>query len=645
MQLRNRLLLAFVTMAFAIVSLFSVVAYQISTDSRSEVAEAFLQHLLGEFKEVIEPTLRSSTHISQQPEKIKHILNFVDENEFLVLIDNKKHFYFGQDNQRHDYVIRQFKQVEDNDDKYLSVGDDHYIWSSIMLNNNQNMLVLFHGIENKQSFTDNTIVWKRLLVTAMIILWITIWAALILSSWMARKLDSQNAKLIHQATHDTLTDLPNRSLLFEKLNELIDQVRGKGKYIALYFMDLDRFKELNDTLGHTYGDTLLKLISQRLSPERLNCELIARMGGDEFAILKVHSTKNEVHNFIRLIESKLVDPISFEGIEYQLRGSIGVAMYPSHGDSADNIIQHAEVAMYKAKDKSKSYAIYDKTENPNSVRRLKLINELHKAVKEKELDVYYQPKIDLQSNKVIGVEALVRWQHPQLGFISPVEFIPLAEQVGLIAPITHLVLEKTIHNWNEWHQQGIELQVAINISSNEFSNPTLPDEILSYLNDWNMPPHYLTLEITESSMMGNINTTMRLLQHLRDTNINLSIDDFGTGFSSFAYLRDLPITELKIDRTFIMNMLNHNSNRHIVKTIIELANNLRFKVVAEGIEDKETYAELQALGCDTAQGFYMGKPIPSNELMAWCQQSEWAQPEFEPFTETSSSKQAQPGYH
>ncbi|MDH5572625.1 MAG: EAL domain-containing protein [Gammaproteobacteria bacterium] len=632
MQLRNRLLTAFTIMAFVIVSLFAVMSYQISIDSKKRTEAEFLLHYLGEFEEIIAPSLQQEMADISKIQGLKHILDFVDEGEYLLLEHNGQIYDLGHNqnyqtkNNSHpynpDFIIEKIINNKSNSGQTI-INNINYAWAAKLIGDTGYRAILYRATQDDGTFAENSSIWKRLLITAGIIFWLTVWAALILSSWMAKKLDKQNQQLIYQATHDALTNLPNRSYLFQQLNRLIQTEKKSDTRIVLYFMDLDGFKELNDTLGHTYGDSLLKLIASRLSPERIECDLIARMGGDEFALLKVHGKDDNIHEFIQLIMSKLADPISFEGIEYQIRGSIGVAMYPFHGTNPESIIQHAEVAMYKAKDKTTNYVIYSKEDNPNSIRRLKLISELHTAVKNKELLVYYQPKIDLQKKRISGVEALVRWNHPQLGFISPVEFIPLAEQVGLITHITDQVLLKTIQNWNKWHQMGIELHVAVNISSKEFEDPSLPAKVLNYLKDWHMPSSFLTLEITESIMMGNIDHTLTLLQHLRDIHIKLSIDDFGTGFSSLSYLRQLPVSELKIDRSFVMEMLKHSNDLKIVKTIINLAHILDFNVVAEGIEDLKTFNTLTELGCDSAQGFYMAKPMPAEELEKWCAESEW----------------------
>lgn len=631
MQIRHRIIISFTLMAFMIVSVFTVLSYQISVDSKKRTEEKFLLHLLGEFEKILEPSLHKEISDIGKIQNLEHLLNFVDDDERFVL-EHQGHLHYLHDKQFIQDNHSELDQLGNNATGIAKanqssgqsvVNNVHYSWASKMVADTDYRMILYHETLNGGIYTDNSGIWKRLIFSAVLIFWLSAWAGIFISSWIERKLDKKNKRLVYQATYDALTGLPNRIFLFQKLNELIGLVKKSNKRIALYIMDIDGFKVLNDTLGHTYGDELLKLIAQRLSAKDVECDFISRLGGDEFAILKTHQEGDNVEKFIQIIHDKLSRPISFSGIDYRVKGSVGVAIYPLHGDDPETIVQHAEVAMYKAKARDISHFIYSDAENPNSIRRLQLISELHIAVKNNDLQVYYQPKINLKKRKIYGVEALVRWNHSQLGFVSPEEFIPLAEQVGLISKITDQVLYQTIQDWNKWHQIGFELHVAVNISSNEFEDPNMPSRILSYLGDWNMPASFLTLEITESIMMGDIENTLSLFQNLRDINIKLSIDDFGTGFSSLSYLRQLPVSELKIDRSFIIEMLTHENDLKIVKTILNLAHDLNFKVVAEGIEDLLTLQKLDELGCDNVQGYYMAKPMPSDELEKWCVESEW----------------------
>ncbi|MCK4706824.1 MAG: diguanylate cyclase [Gammaproteobacteria bacterium] len=518
MQLRHRIIISFTLMAFMIVSVFTVLSYQISVDSKKRTEAKFLLHLLGEFEGVLEPSLHKEISDIDEIDNLDHLLNFVDDDEHFVL-EYQGHLHyladkqFIQDNQSElDRLGNNAAQIAK---AKLSTGQTvinniNYSWASKMVANTDYRMILYHETLNDGAYTDNSVIWKRLIFSALVIFWISVWAGIIISSWIEKKLDKKNKELVYQATYDVLTGLPNRGFLFQKLNELIKLVKNSNKRVALYIMDIDGFKVLNDTLGHNYGDELAKLIAQRLSAKDVECDFISRLGGDEFAILKTHQEGDNVEVFIQTMHDKLSRPISFSGIDYRVKGSIGVAIYPLHGDDPDTIVQHAEVAMYKAKARDISHFIYSDAENPNSIRRLQLISELHIAVKNNDLQVYYQPKINLKKKKIYGVEALVRWNHAELGFISPEEFISLAEQVGLISKITDQVLYQTIQDWNKWHQMGFELHVAVNISSNEFEDPNMPSRILSYLGDWNMPASFLTLEITESIMMGDIDNTLSL---------------------------------------------------------------------------------------------------------------------------------------
>jgi len=631
MQLRTRLILSFSVMAFMIVSVFAVLSYQISIDAKKRTETRFLLHLLGEFEEILEPSLHKEISGIDEIQNLAHLLNFIADDEYLIL-EHQGHIHHLEDEQfiqanrsELDLLVNNVAQiVTDNLSSGQSfVNNTHYSWMSKMVADTDYRMVFYHETPDDGVFIGDSVVWSRLILTAVVIFWLAVWAGLFLSYWIVKKLDKKNKRLMYQSTHDALTGLPNRTFLFKKLNELIDDKKNSNKQIVLYIMDIDGFKVLNDTLGHTYGDELLKLIAQRLSSKDVECDFIARLGGDEFALLKGHDEEGDPQAFIQTIKNKLSCPISFSGIDYRIKGSIGVAIYPFHGNDPETIVQHAEVAMYKAKAREVSHFIYSEDDNPNSVRKLKLISELHIAVKNNDLQVYYQPKINLKNKRIYGVEALVRWNHSQLGFISPDEFISLAEQVGLISKITDQVLYKTIQDWNKWHQMGFELHVAVNISSNEFEDPNMPSRILDYLEDCNMPASFLTLEITESIMMGDIENTLSLFQSLRDINIKLSIDDFGTGFSSLSYLRQLPVSELKIDRSFIIEMLTQENDLKIVTMILNLAHDLNFKVVAEGIEDLPTLQKLEKMGCDNVQGYYLARPMPADELEKWCIESEW----------------------
>ncbi|MGM0679228.1 MAG: putative bifunctional diguanylate cyclase/phosphodiesterase, partial [Pseudomonadota bacterium] len=425
-------------------------------------------------------------------------------------------------------------------------------------------------------------------------------------------LDRQNRRLFYHAMHDNLTGLPNRLMLRQELEKFV--TRPSGPFVALYILDIKHFQELNDTLGHVYGDDLLKKIGQRLSRNKLSYELMARMGSDEFGIIAQHEREEQIKELAEQINRQLERPVSFDKIQFHTKLNIGVAVFPEHGKQADILIQNAEVALSRAKSLKQPLVLYKHEDNPYSIARLKLISELHHAIKHHDLQIYYQPKYDLESGQITGAEALARWEYGKDNYIPPATFIPLAEQTGLIGQLSRQMLYGAIRQWHEWYQQGYDMQISLNICSSDFEDPIFREDIRRCLAQWQVPPDRIILEITENTLMETHDTNRRLLESLRDSGVILSIDDFGTGFSSLAYLRHLPITEIKIDKIFVQGMLNNINDRAIVRTIIDLAHNLGFQIVAEGVEDHQTLLLLQEMGCEFIQGYYIGRPVPPGEF-------------------------------
>jgi diguanylate cyclase (GGDEF)-like protein len=425
---------------------------------------------------------------------------------------------------------------------------------------------------------------------------------------------------MHDATHDQLTDLPNRVLLRDRLDQAIHAgLREKGKKLALFLLDLDRFKEVNDTLGHHNGDRLLKHVALRLKGTvSRSSDTLARLGGDEFAIfLPSISTNDDVIIVLKKIQKAFTSPFVLEGLKIDVQASIGITIFPDHGRDVDTIMQRADVAMYAAKQGHLGYAIYSTDLDKHNPRRLTLMGEMRQAIENNELRLHFQPKIDLKTNSVIGVEALVRWQHPQHGFMQPDEFIPLAERTGLINQLSLWVLRHAIDQIINWHNNDINLSVAINISPSTLLDPEFPDVVTGALTSCNLAPQYITLEITEGSIIRDPERAMEILTRLADLGIRISIDDFGTGYSSLAYLKRMPASEVKIDKSFVLEMLTNENDAVIVQATIDLAHNLGMKVVAEGVENKEIGTRLKELGCDILQGYHFSKPLAAEDFQAW----------------------------
>ena len=421
----------------------------------------------------------------------------------------------------------------------------------------------------------------------------------------------------HQALHDSLTGLPNRILFYDRLEQALLGAEREQEPLAVLIVDLDRFKEVNDTMGHANGDLLLQQVGPRLRAALRARDTIARMGGDEFAVLLPGTDIAGSRQVAQSLHDALEQPFELESVTLATEASVGVAHYPEHGDTAETLLQRADVAMYMAKEERSGHAFYAPESDPQDPNRLALVGELRRAISDDELVLHYQPKIDLRTDQVSGVEALVRWAHPIRGLLAPMEFIPLVEHAGLMRPLTLWVLDHALGQCRAWRDQGIELRVAINLAVPSLLDVQLAEDVARLLLKHAVPAHLLELEITESSVMTDPRRAIAKLEELSAMGVRLAIDDFGTGYSSLSYLRRLPVHELKIDKSFVINMEASSDDAVIVRSTIDLCRNLGLAVVAEGVETEDAFAQLQALGCDEAQGFLMSRPLPAQALTAW----------------------------
>jgi diguanylate cyclase (GGDEF)-like protein len=413
----------------------------------------------------------------------------------------------------------------------------------------------------------------------------------------------------HQALHDALTDLPNRRLFRDRVNQAVVNARRSRSPVAVMILDLDRFKEVNDTLGHHIGDLLLQQVAARLQATLREGDTIARLGGDEFAVLlpSVSGAIAAAGVAEKLVQA-LEDPFAIRSWTFDIDASIGIAVSPEHGDTVDALMQRADVAMYLAKESRAGFELYSAERDRHSPRRLALLGDLRRAIDDNSLVLHYQPKADMRTGGVRGVEALLRWNHAEHGPIPPDEFIPLAEHTGLIRPLTLFVLEEALAQCRRWNDTGVAVGVAVNLSVRNLYDPSFADEVAALLAKYEVPSSQLELEITESVIMADPMRAMAVLARLSDLGVGLSLDDFGVGYSSLAYLKRLPVTEIKIDKSFVMNISNDESDAMIVRSTIGLARSLGMRVVAEGVENEDTWARLVALGCDIAQGYYLCRP-------------------------------------
>jgi len=441
---------------------------------------------------------------------------------------------------------------------------------------------------------------------------------------MRSDVQQRRLALEHQSLHDDLTGLPNRACLLQELEQVLESASKSEQRVALMFMDLDHFKEINDTLGHPVGDLILQEVANRLAETIADNGLTARLGGDEFAVILPCIDRCRCSDMSDAIAGALEREFQVGGHKLYVGGSIGVAMYPDHGAEVSVLMRHADVAMYSAKHTGKHTAFYDDTQDENSVSRLQLVKDLKDAISNDHLELYYQPKLDLKREAITSVEALLRWDHPEHGMVPPDRIIPMAEQTGIIRQLTQWVLQSALQQQARWRKAGTDISVAVNLSAHDLRDNSLPETVAELLATTGTPPEKLTLEVTESAMMSDLSNAAALLSRIKEMGVGIAIDDFGTGFSSLSYLKKLPVRELKIDKSFVINMNNDENDAMIVHSTIDLAHNLGLSVVAEGVENQESLERLHAQGCDFIQGYHLCRPVPPDQLERWLREQHQA---------------------
>jgi len=431
---------------------------------------------------------------------------------------------------------------------------------------------------------------------------------------VTQRIRRQMEEIERRALYDELTDLPNRTLFGDRIEQAIAAAGQESHSAAVMLLDVDGFREVNDALGHETGDRLLQEVAGRLGETVRSSETLARLGGDEFGILLSPGSNEDATALAARIHGVLETPFSLSGFPLEIAVSVGIASYPEHGENVDTLLQHADVAMYIAKDGHAGTALYESEQDTSDAARLALAGELRGAIDNEELVVHFQPKAELESGLIVGVEALVRWQHPERGFIPPNEFIPIAERTGLIKPLSQYVVASALRQCGEWRTAGFDLHVAVNLTIPDLLDLELPDRIGELLAETGVRPGQLELEITETTILADPFRVRQVLNRLNEMGLRLAIDDFGTGYSSLAYLKNLPVHTIKIDRSFVMGMCEDASDATIVRSTIDLARNLGLGVVAEGIESQEVWDALRADGCSLAQGYFISRPASAEYL-------------------------------
>jgi len=425
-----------------------------------------------------------------------------------------------------------------------------------------------------------------------------------------------NTELEHLALYDNLTGLPNRSLIQDRIQQALYAASRDGHQLGIFVLDLDQFKDVNDTLGHEIGDQLLKAVGERYNAVLRKTDTVGRLGGDEFAVIIPDTDTDATVRLAEQLLAALEQPFRLNSNTLSIDASIGIALYPEHGLDVAALLKHADVAMYMAKRNKSGYALYDTTEDPHSPSRLAMLGDLRQALGRNELLLHYQPKIDLHSGRIIGAEALARWEHREHGMIMPDNFIPLMEQTGLIRGFTQTALDMALQQCAAWRRDGHEITMAINLSTHNMRDPLLANHITALLKKWSLSRDSIILEITESAVMSDSTIALETIEALDRAGVRFSIDDYGTGYSSLSRLKRLPVQELKIDRSFVKDMLISPDDAVIVHSTIDLAHNLGLSVTAEGVEDAATAQRLKELGCDYAQGYHFSRPIPAADMTA-----------------------------
>ncbi len=616
-----RLVTGFVLVALFVLLLFGLVAHRAALDANNNQALALLE-------QIIDTEVR--THLTGLPdtlslEELRALLPHSESPEFMFIATDHRRITASP--RISDAAFSELSATLPLQDVLAradtagnSETDRHtFAWAKSALPGLPYTLLLIHR-KNPALPSFSITLGKRLAILAFLITWLAIWIALIASKRIVATLDEQNAALHHQALHDKLTGLPNRYHFTSELEELLARARA----LTLFIIDLNNLRDINDTLGHGAGDQMLQAASQRIREILPDAAVISRFGGDEFAVV-VHATSHEhTTQLAAQLNQAINQSYAINDLEIMTNASIGAALYPRDAQDAATLIKRAEAAMYHAKQERRAFQQYETEIDPYSVQRLALMAEMRHAIEDHQLVAFYQPKVDLRTLQTTSVETLVRWKHPTRGMIPPGDFIYLAEKSDLIGKLTLWVLEESLRQCRTWRDLGLNLSMAVNLSARNLYDQHLADQVGQLLHKWGVPAGQLKLEITESVIMADPEAALVTLNRLHAMGIKLSVDDFGTGYSSLSYLKRLPVSEIKIDRSFIMDMLKNDNDTVIVKSTIDLAHNMGCIVVAEGIEDEPTLQHLIALGCDMAQGYFISRPVSGADLTPWLTGSRWA---------------------
>ena len=622
MSLRIKLLLIFVVSELCLLAFFGYVAYDTAkvTNTNNEidilasVAPRIADDIAHDMKEG-DQQWGTSLMTENQAQHADLIYLFVK--------DKDGHLISQPELPVIQYVYQELnKQVAQNSTIHfgnLTVDDIVYVWARSLVPTYEHQLTVLRQAHASHASIFFKEMGVSLIVAAAIMLWVATWAAMYVSM-LIEKLDEQKNILAHRSLHDVLTGLPNRALLNDRLQQLITTNEHQPIQFGICFIDLNRFKDVNDTLGHHVGDELLLEVSKRLKAMLRKSDTVARLGGDEFALIFRDVDVDQAKSLAEKILETIEIPVEVCGHKLFVSGSLGIAMHPKHGKDVHILLKKADVAMYAAKRLGSHLEFYNDNHKVFTRDKLALTQDLREAIDSNQLELYYQPKYNSASQNIVGAEALLRWKHPAIGFIPPPTFIQLAEYSGLIHPLSKWVVERAFRDSIELSHNGFDIPISLNLSAYNLQDPKFESEIMTLLEGTGVDANKIILELTESAMVSNPMQTRELLMRMTKQGFRISVDDFGTGFSTLTNLRRMPISEIKIDRSFVGNIISDPDDASIVKAMIGLGQSLELDVIAEGVETQEVLDALKQFGCFTIQGYLISKPVPLSNLLEWMQE-------------------------
>ncbi len=597
-SLRRRLLLGSVLLSVLVITIFCYVGYSLLLEMEKDLERQAFEEQYADVQTLLAPVIENDTPVSSLS-LVPRDLSILAEDILIIELDNQELYRDPR------LAPQTYLQPLKQSGFFEESGDEYYVHSNI-LPSGKPLTVIWRSVD-MQKISERVI--SRLSVAAFLTFWLSVWSALIMSAFIARRFESANRNLEKMALIDNLTKLYNRNALLTSLD--IQDKQG-----AFMFLDLDRFRDINDALGHDMGDKLLKAFSQRLRLMSDNTMQLYRYRSDEFVIWIPNIPSDEVMNraFTLLYECR--EPLNIGKSAFEIGCSIGVACAPEHGHLVETLVQNAENAMLRAKRMRLGIQVYNERLAYNSTVEVTLRSQLRSALQQKQFELYYQPKVNLTNGELSGVEAIVRWNHPDEGVLPPAHFIDLIEQSGIVHAFTRYTVEWAVNQIKMWEDQGTPMSVAVNLSAYNLMDSAFIPFVERLLASSGITPALLEFELTESATMVDVAVSKRMINAFNRLGLKTSIDDFGTGMSSFAYLRELNVHTVKLDRAFIMNIAENSKDARIVEAMITLCHNLDIRVVAEGIEQQNQVTLLRSLNCDTGQGYFFGKPTPASSIDA-----------------------------